>query len=26
LNELSAMFALIGSDIARNYFYYAVVA
>jgi uncharacterized alpha-E superfamily protein len=26
LNELSDMFRLIGSDIARNYFYYAVVA
>jgi uncharacterized alpha-E superfamily protein len=26
LNELSAMFSLIGSDIARTYFYYAVVA
>ena len=26
LTELSEMFALIGSDIARNYFYYAVVA
>jgi uncharacterized alpha-E superfamily protein len=26
LNELSDMFGLIGSDIARNYFYYAVVA
>lgn len=26
LNELSAMFSAIGSDIARNYFYYAVVA
>jgi uncharacterized alpha-E superfamily protein len=26
LNELSDMFASIGSDIARNYFYYAVVA
>ena len=26
LNELSDMLALIGSDIARNYFYYAVVA
>jgi len=26
LNELSAMFASIGSDIARNYFYYAVGA
>jgi uncharacterized alpha-E superfamily protein len=26
LTELSDMFALIGSDIARNYFYYAVVA
>ena len=26
LNELSRMFGLMGSDIARNYFYYAVVA
>jgi uncharacterized alpha-E superfamily protein len=26
LNELADMFALIGSDIAHNYFYYAVVA
>ncbi len=26
LNELSGMFSLIGSDIARNYFYYAVGA
>jgi uncharacterized alpha-E superfamily protein len=26
LNELSAMFASMGSDIARNYFYYAVGA
>jgi len=26
VSELSELFGLIGSDIARNYFYYAVVA